>query len=272
MPPAVTPLSFHVTSLKAGPETLPIVVPPTAVTHGSQAGKQTWARPSGSSALPIDPLSPEAANTVTPLFDASWKKPLIAVSCDVLQPASSQAQLMVITEGDGWPALGTTAVEMAEIQPSSELVPMKYTAIVAPLATEPATSMSSATSASSLLTLPGPPRTVFEPPRIGTGGASGGDGSGGLSPAKNASMSVAWPLPSTTYPPPNSKIPMVWPEMLGGTEGKPYSPATSGGASGLIDNAGPPARAARRRLSSPKTASTTSATSPGRVRAPSYPR
>src|ERR1700691_84967 len=125
MPPAVTPLSFHVISLKPEPETSPIVVPPTAVTHGSQAGKQTWARPSGSSALPIDPLSPDAANTVTPLPPASWKKELIVASCDALQSSSSQAQLMVITAGDGWPAPGTMAVVIAEIHPVSVLLPMK---------------------------------------------------------------------------------------------------------------------------------------------------
>src|ERR1022692_1681277 len=55
IPPLVMPLSFQVISSNDGPEMSPMVVPPTAVIHGSIAGHQTCAAPS-----PTPPLVPSS--------------------------------------------------------------------------------------------------------------------------------------------------------------------------------------------------------------------
>src|SRR5437764_1318520 len=66
-PPFVLP-SFHATSDTIRPLVTVIRVPPTAVTHGLEAGKSTARRPERPS---VTPFSPDATRTVMPCVEAN---------------------------------------------------------------------------------------------------------------------------------------------------------------------------------------------------------
>ena len=73
------------------------VVPPQPVTNGLEAGKSTWFWPSVAPSL--EPLSPEAAKTVTPSAVASSNAWLSASRPPADQSASEAPQLMETTLG-----------------------------------------------------------------------------------------------------------------------------------------------------------------------------
>src|ERR1700690_3745414 len=95
-----------------------------------------------------------------PSAAADWQAASNAASDCCVQVDSGPPQLIDITLGLF--VVSCTAVVMASINPWSVLG-VKYTAILAPAATEPATSISSITSPSELLALEGlffPPSTL----------------------------------------------------------------------------------------------------------------
>src|SRR4029077_5479391 len=104
MPPPVVPNDWaHVVSVNDAPETSLMRVPPQELTNGSDAGYSTCAAPSP--CPQSEPLSPEAANTVTPSAAASWNVWFTAlIACCVhVKPSipsnSGQPQLIESTEG-----------------------------------------------------------------------------------------------------------------------------------------------------------------------------
>src|SRR5258708_463755 len=167
MPPPPAP-SLWATSFQTTSETIvpaerspTSVVPPQASACGEEAGKSACAGPLGFFGLSLDPLSPAAAVTVTPSAAASWNAWSIAVRLCFAHCGSGPPQLIEITVGVG---VACTAVDTASMNPWSLVLVAKYTTWVAPGATAPATSMSSATSPSEPLSWPG----EFDPPPTGT--------------------------------------------------------------------------------------------------------
>src|SRR5579863_9724976 len=80
-PPPVAPSllasSFHAVSLVILPPAACKVVPPQASTLGLDAGKSTWFDPSLTPS--VEPLSPLAIQTVTPIAAAAWNASSIEV-------------------------------------------------------------------------------------------------------------------------------------------------------------------------------------------------
>src|SRR5260370_972415 len=94
-PAAHAPLSPLVMSLK-----VPFAVgfvPPQARAKGLEAGKSTCCKPSVRPS--VEPLSPEATQTVTPSVVASSRSVLNSVRDCWVQEDSGPPQLMEITEG-----------------------------------------------------------------------------------------------------------------------------------------------------------------------------
>src|SRR6185437_4305436 len=160
-PPPVAPPalpSFHTVSLDMLVPLPSSFVPPQASTCGLDAGKSTFSPVAPS----LDPLSPDATVIVTPTAAADWHASSKAVSEACTQFPSGPPQLIEITDGV-W-VVSCTAVEIASMNPWS-VFGAKYTAILAPGAMAPATSMSSATSPSALSGVVGafvPPSTETE--------------------------------------------------------------------------------------------------------------
>src|SRR5450759_3324546 len=137
IPPPLEPPcapSFQVRSSVIDDTEATSCVPPQATTCGLDAGKSAWARPSPTASS--DPLSPDAHRTVTPTSAASWKAWSIACIAWAVQCFSAPPQLIEIT--DGVLAVSWTAAVTASRKPRS-VFGAKYTAILAPGATEPAT-------------------------------------------------------------------------------------------------------------------------------------
>ena len=135
----------------------------------------------------LDPSSPEAASTVTPSAAASWNVSLTASIAAALQSkpkVSNSPQAQLIDSTDGALAASWTAVVMTSTQPCS-VQGAKYTAIRAPGATDPATSMSRVTSVSGDAGLPD---GEFAAPSTPTGVSVG---AGRPRPVKYAVMSLA---------------------------------------------------------------------------------
>src|SRR4051812_27054592 len=255
--------SFHTTSsLIALPAAL-IRVPPQPSANGLEAGKSTCGLPSPTPS--VEPLSPAAQHTVTPIAAAAWNAWSNCVIACAVQFDSAEPQLIEIT--DGLLTLSCTAVVIASRKPWL-VFGAKYTAIVALGAIAAATSMSSMTSPSALLALLG----RLRPPSMLIALT---DGTGSFRPVKYALMSAG------LKPPPSSMMAMHWP-LPSTAVGKSYSFASCGGV-----NDAPAARAtttpgaapstwkcgdACGRLSRPNTPSTMPASSPGTLIAPMRPR
>ena len=144
-PPPAPPCapSFHTLSAEIALLAAASRVPPQARACGLDAGKSTWLALSFTPSL--EPLSPEATQTVIPIAAADWKAESNAVMACSVHADSGPPQLIDIT--DGLLVLSCTAVEIASRKPASVFGP-KYTAIFAPGATAPTTSISSITSPS----------------------------------------------------------------------------------------------------------------------------
>src|SRR5271168_3807991 len=127
-------------------------VPPQPSTCGLEAGKSTLLPLAPS----LEPLSPEATVMVMPSAAADWAASSRAIIDCADQLDSGLPQLIEITDGGPlW--VSCKAVVRASIKPC-ELLVVKYTAMLAPGAMAPATSISSATSpsaSSGLLAGPG---------------------------------------------------------------------------------------------------------------------
>jgi hypothetical protein len=169
-------------------------VPPQATTFGLVAGKSAWALPSFTPSR--DPSSPAAQKTVTPSAPASWKAWSIACIACAVHCDSAAPQLIEMI--DGARTWSWTAMVMASRKPRS-VFGAKYTAMVAPGATAPATSMSSMTSPSALSGVEG----EFCPPSTETAVI---DGSGAGRSWTYVTRSAA------RKPPPSSMMAMHWPE------------------------------------------------------------
>src|ERR1017187_10086009 len=99
-PPPVAPPcvpSFQTVSLEIVPLALCKVVPPQARMCGLEAGKSTSFPPPLTPSL--EPLSPDAAQMLTPSRAASCAAASKAVIACMVQPDSGPPQLMEITEG-----------------------------------------------------------------------------------------------------------------------------------------------------------------------------
>src|SRR5271170_1867478 len=121
MPPPVAPSlfasSFHTVSLLMVLPEATRRVPPHASTCGLDAGKSTWFRPSV--APSVDPSSPAATQTVTPMAAADWNASSIDVMACWVHEDSGPPQLMETTEGLF--VLSCTAVVIAFRKPASVL-------------------------------------------------------------------------------------------------------------------------------------------------------
>src|SRR5580693_2956792 len=116
-PPPVAPSfaesSFQVCSLLIEVPERANFVPPQPTRTGLDAGKSTVGFPL---VLPsVEPLSPEAARTVTPSVDASWQAELRALRDCAVQESSGPPQLMEMM--DGFSFASWTAVVMASMKP-----------------------------------------------------------------------------------------------------------------------------------------------------------
>ena len=151
MPPPVAPppASFHTVSRAMRPAVAVSRVPPQPSACALEAGKSTWLAPSPTPSP--EPLSPAAAQTVTPRATAVCSASSSAPRACADQRASGAPQLIDSTEG--WCVLSCRAWLMASAKPASELG-AKYTASVAAGARAPAISMSSVTSPSGPLGSP----------------------------------------------------------------------------------------------------------------------
>src|ERR1700735_800947 len=170
-PPPVAPSllasSFQVTSAVIFVPDRLNRVPPQPRMKGLDAGKSTVGLLSEEPS--VEPLSPEAARTVTPTVPASWQAALKEFMACCVHELSGPPQLMEMIEGRfvaSW-----TAVVRASRKPLSVLV-VKYTASCAAGATAPTISMSSSTSPSGPSGLP---VGAFEPPSTGTTAIFGGE-------------------------------------------------------------------------------------------------
>src|SRR5262249_32363586 len=88
-------------------------VPPTASTHGLEAGKSTWARPSVTPS--VTPLSPAAVTTVMPCFAAGCNASFICFILVNAQVLSGEPQEIVRI--DGRLVLSATAALTASRKP-----------------------------------------------------------------------------------------------------------------------------------------------------------
>src|ERR1700749_2196556 len=98
-PPPAPPWSpsFHTTS-SATPFAFAVrLVPPHASTYGLDAGKSTWFLPSWAPSL--EPLSPDATHTVTPIAAADCNTSLNALCDCAVHVDSGPPQLIEITDG-----------------------------------------------------------------------------------------------------------------------------------------------------------------------------
>src|SRR5581483_11219056 len=174
------PLSVHTVSVGLLLEPVRLV-PPQPMALGLEAGKSTCSDPSVTPSLA--PPSPEATHTGSPIATASANASSMACIACAVQLDSGPPQLIEITVG--LCVVSCTAVVIASRKPWS-VFGAKYTAIVAALASAPATSISSITSPSGPLASP---VGEFWPPStpIGTTVGSGSD-----SPLKNVWRSEAW--------------------------------------------------------------------------------
>ncbi len=116
-PPPVAPSfaesSFQACSLLIEAPEIVSFVPPQPTRKGLDAGKSTVGFPI---ALPSDePLSPDAASTVTPIVEASWHAELSALRDCAVQESSGPPQLMEIM--DGLSVASCTAVVTASMKP-----------------------------------------------------------------------------------------------------------------------------------------------------------
>src|SRR5580698_2428177 len=141
--PSLLERSFHTTSLEIVLPLIFSVVPPQASAYGLDAGKSTWSSPSVTPS--VEPSSPAATQTLTPTAAAACSALLNDCSDCAVQLDSGPPQL--IDRIDGLFTVSFTAWLMASRKPASVLG-AKYTAMLAPEATEPTTSMSSMTSVS----------------------------------------------------------------------------------------------------------------------------
>src|ERR1700683_3460690 len=98
-PPPAPPCapSFHTVSLVIAPLALCRLVPPQLKMCGLDAGKSTWFPPSFTPSL--EPLSPAAAQMLTPSRAAAVAAVSKAVIACAVQPDSGPPQLVEITEG-----------------------------------------------------------------------------------------------------------------------------------------------------------------------------
>src|SRR5580700_2697162 len=116
-PPPVAPSfdasSFQVCSLLIEEPESVSFVPPQPTRKGLDAGKSTVGFPL---VLPSDePLSPDAASTVTPIVEASWHAELSASRDCAVQESSGPPQLMEMM--DGFSLASCTAVVIASMKP-----------------------------------------------------------------------------------------------------------------------------------------------------------
>src|ERR1700735_863958 len=162
-PPPVAPSllasSFQVTSAVIFVPDKLNRVPPQPRMKGLDAGKSTvgWL----SEEPPVEPLSPEAARTVTPMVAASWQAALKEFIACCVHELSGPPQLMEMIEGRF--VVSWTAAVSASRKPRSVLV-VKYTASCAAGAIAPTISTSSSTSPSGPS---GSPVGEFGPPSTG---------------------------------------------------------------------------------------------------------
>src|ERR1700685_1561375 len=121
MPPPVAPSlfasSFHTVSLLMELPEAPSFVPPQARTLGLEAGKSTWLSPSVTPS--VEPSSPAATQTVTPIAAAAWNASSIEVMACAVQDDSGPPQLIETIEG--LLVLSCTAVVIAFRKPASVL-------------------------------------------------------------------------------------------------------------------------------------------------------
>src|SRR5580704_4962180 len=116
-PPPVAPSfddsSFQVCSLLIEVPERANFVPPQPTRNGLDAGKSTVGFPL---VLPsVEPLSPDAASTVTPIVEASWHAELRALRDWAVQESSGPPQLMEMI--DGFSLASCTAVVTASMKP-----------------------------------------------------------------------------------------------------------------------------------------------------------
>src|SRR5580692_1825603 len=101
MPPPVAPSllasSFHTVSMVMELPEATSFVPPQAKTLGLDAGKSTWLRLSVTPS--VEPSSPAATQTVTPMAAAAWKASSIEVIACCVQEDSGPPQLMETIDG-----------------------------------------------------------------------------------------------------------------------------------------------------------------------------
>ena len=121
MPPPVAPSlfasSFHTVSLLMLLPEATNFVPPQASTLGLEAGKSTWFSPSVTPS--VEPSSPAATQTVTPMAAAAWNASSMEVMACCVQEDSGPPQLMETI--DGLLVLSCTAVVIAFRKPASVL-------------------------------------------------------------------------------------------------------------------------------------------------------
>src|SRR5262249_12476533 len=115
-PPLAPPPAFQTTSLERAPFFTLMRVPPQAPTCGLEAGKSRGERPSFSPSL--DPLSPDAQQTVMPSIAAAWNAWSNCVVACAVHRASGAPQLIEIADG---PRLSWVAVVIASRKPRSVL-------------------------------------------------------------------------------------------------------------------------------------------------------
>src|SRR6185312_6243248 len=117
MPPPVAPpcgCSFHTLSTAVLP-VMRRLVPPQARTNGSEAGKSTCCLPSVTPS--VEPLSPDAAQTVTPSAAAAGNASSYAVIDCGVKRSSGPPQLIETT--DGLFFVSCTALVIALRKPAS---------------------------------------------------------------------------------------------------------------------------------------------------------
>src|SRR5579859_19389 len=116
-PPPAPPFapSFQTDSAEIAPPDASRLVPPQARTWGLEAGKSTWSAPSVTPSL--EPLSPLATVTVTPITAAAWNAEPYELRDWAVHDDSGPPQLIEITEG--LLTVSWAAVVMASRKPAS---------------------------------------------------------------------------------------------------------------------------------------------------------